>query len=72
MDGDGGIAMRMVFWNGEKEPRSIVDVPNGLAKYCSERVYGISRLYVVDHSKDSDRRFLALRDEVNNWEFRKE
>lgn len=57
----------MVFWGGETEPRSIVDVPNGGAAYCSQRVYGINRLYVVDGTKDSDARIEAIRQEVRRW-----
>ena len=58
----------MVFWNGETEPRSIVDVPNGVAAYCSQRVYGINRLYVVDSSQDGEARIQAMRQEVRKWE----
>ncbi len=58
----------MVFCNGEEEPRSIVDVPNGLANYCATKVYGIQRLYVVDHGKDALGRLQAIKAEVKNWE----
>jgi len=57
----------MVFWNGEAEPRSIVDIPNGVAAYCSERVYGINRLYVVDSSKGHEARIREMRNHVRKW-----
>ncbi len=58
----------MVFCNGEPEPKSIVDVPHGLAGYCSERVYGISRLYVVDQDNDSEARLAEMRKEIGKWD----
>jgi hypothetical protein len=57
----------MVFWNGETEPRSIVDVPNGVAAYCSQRVFGINRLYVVDSSNEAESRVQEMRKEVKGW-----
>jgi HD superfamily phosphohydrolase len=57
----------MVFWNQGIEPLSIVDVPNGLAGYCSQRVYGINRLYLIDHSADADRKLPEIRNHVRGW-----
>ena len=57
-----------VFWNGESEPRSMIDIPDSLTKYCSERAYGIHRLYFAP-SDDRDSTLCAdLRKEVQLWD----
>ena len=62
----------MVFCKGDTEPRSIVEVPNGLASYCAEKVYGIQRLYIVDQGKDANGRLKAIKAEVAKWDSSKQ
>ena len=56
-----------VFVPGEKEPKSLVGIPNSLISVCGGNCLRIYRLYVVFDGHDRDRVVGRLREQVSDW-----
>lgn len=56
-----------VFERGGEEPKPIVDIQNSLISHCASRTHAIYRIYLVDHSGESEKRASDIRNEIDSW-----